>query len=60
MTEWEEGLIVELRRSLALPLDDIVEAMQRCINPELSRGAIRRCLRIASHLDRRAAPLTKY
>src|SRR5271167_339035 len=27
MTQWEEALIVELRRSLALPLDDIVEAM---------------------------------
>jgi transposase-like protein len=32
MTEWEDALIVELRRSLALPLDDIVEAMRRCIN----------------------------
>ena len=41
---WEEGLIVELRRSLALPLDDIVEAMRRCINPKLSRSAIHRCL----------------
>ncbi len=34
----------ELRRSLALPLDDIVEAMRRCINPELSRSAVHRCL----------------
>ena len=31
MTEWEEALIVELRRSLALALDDIVEATRRCI-----------------------------
>lgn len=37
LTEWEEALVVELRRSLALPLDDIVEAMRRCLNPELSR-----------------------
>src|SRR5271169_62075 len=44
MTEWEEALIVELRRALALPLDDIVEAMRRCINPALSRSAIHRCL----------------
>ena len=29
MTQWEEALVVELRRSLALPLDDIVEAMRR-------------------------------
>ena len=35
MTQWEEALAVELRRSLALPLDDIVEAMRRCINSEL-------------------------
>ena len=44
ITQWEEALIVELRCSLALPLDDIVEAMRRCINPELSRSAIHRCL----------------
>ena len=37
MTEWEEALI-------AHRLDDIVEAMRRCINPELSRSAIHRCL----------------
>ena len=44
MTDWEEGLIVELRRSLALPLDDITEAMRRCLNPKLSRSAIHRCV----------------
>ena len=44
LTEWEEALVVELRRSLALPLDDIVEAMRRCLNPALSRSAIHRCL----------------
>jgi len=53
-TQWEEALVVELPhgsspwaegpRSLALPLDDIVEAMRRCLNPELSRSAIHRCL----------------
>ena len=58
LTEWEEGLIVELRRSLALPLDDIVEAMRRCINPELSRSAIYRCLQrhsIPARLTRQKA-----
>ena len=44
MSQWEEGLIVELRRSLDLPLDDIVEAMRRCLNPKLSRSGIHRCL----------------
>ena len=38
ISQWEEGLIVELSRSLALPLDDIVEAMRRCLNPKLSRS----------------------
>jgi len=55
ITEWEEALIVELRRSLALPLDDIVEAMRRRLNPKLSRSGIHRCL--ARHaLSARLAP----
>jgi transposase-like protein len=41
----EERLVVELRTALALPLDDIVEVMRRCINPKLSRSAIHRCLK---------------
>lgn len=41
----EEALILELRRDLGLSLDDIVEAMRRCVNPALSRSAIYRCLR---------------
>jgi transposase-like protein len=45
MSDWEEALCVELRRSLSLPLDDIVEAMRRCLNPKLSRSAIHRCLK---------------
>ena len=45
MSDWEAALCVELRRSLALPLDDIAEAMRRCINPKLSRSAIHRCLK---------------
>jgi transposase-like protein len=38
LTDWEEALTAELRRSLALPLDDITEAMRRCVNPNLSRN----------------------
>jgi transposase InsO family protein len=44
ISDWEEALILELRRRLALPLDDIVEAMRRCINPKLSRSGVHRCL----------------
>jgi transposase InsO family protein len=54
LTQWEEALIIELRRSLALPLDDITEAMRRCLNPALSRSAIHRCLQ----RHRRSARLT--
>ncbi len=41
----EEALIVELRRTVGLSLDDIVEVMKRCVNPRLSRSAIHRALR---------------
>ena len=41
----EERLVLELRTALALPLDDIVEVMRRCVNAKLSRSAIHRCLR---------------
>jgi transposase-like protein len=40
----EERAVCELRTSLQLPLDDIVEVVQRCINAKLSRSAIHRCL----------------
>lgn len=40
----DEELVRELRTRLELPLDDIVEVMQRCRNPNLSRSAIHRCL----------------
>jgi transposase InsO family protein len=63
MTQWEEALIVELRRSLALPLDDIVEAMRRCINPALSRSAIHRCLQrhgLSARLTAEKAPAVAF
>lgn len=63
INDWEEALIVELRRSLALPLDDIVEAMRRCINPELSRSAIHRCLQrhgISARLTPPKAPAAAF
>ena len=44
LTAIEERLVCELRISLQLPLDDIVEVVRRCINAGLSRSAIHRCL----------------
>src|SRR6476660_4266264 len=44
LSAMEETLVCELRTSLQLPLDDIVEVMRRCVNAELSRSAIHRCL----------------
>jgi transposase len=44
MSVEEEALIVELRTTVRLSLDDIVEVMKRCIDPSLSRSAIHRCL----------------
>jgi transposase InsO family protein len=41
----EEALVIELRLTLELPLDDIVEVMRRCVNGQLSRSAIHRCLK---------------
>jgi transposase-like protein len=45
LTPEEECLAVELRRSLSLSLDDIVEVLQRCLNPKLARSSIHRCLK---------------
>ena len=63
ISEWEEALITELRRELALPLDDIVEAMRRCINPSLSRSAIHRCLQrhgLSARLTPQTAPAATF
>jgi hypothetical protein len=51
--------ILELRRSLALPLDDILDAMRRCVNPKLSRVGIHRRLQrhgLSARLTPRQAP----
>ena len=41
----DEALIRELRQDIGLSLDDIVQVMQRCVNPTLSRSAIHRCMK---------------
>ena len=55
LSPMEEALVYELRTRLALPLDDIVEVMQRCLNPKLSRSAIHRCLK-RHGINRRPKP----
>jgi len=52
----EEQLVVELRQSVSLGLDDIVEVLRRCCNPRLSRSAIHRCLKRHSISHRQPAP----
>lgn len=44
-TDIEEGLIYGLRCDVGLSLDDTVEVMRRCINTNLSRSAIYRCMK---------------
>jgi transposase-like protein len=51
----EERAVCELRTSLQLPLDDIVEVVRRCINAKLSRSAIHRCLQ-RNGISRRPTP----
>ena len=51
----EERLICELRRELALSLDDVSEVMQRCVRATISRSAVHRCLRRHA-LNRRPPP----
>jgi hypothetical protein len=63
ISQWEEALIVELRRSLVLPLDDIVEAMRRCLNPQLSRSGVHRCLKrhgLSGRLTPQQAPAVAF
>lgn len=41
----QEAVAVELRRTLLLPLDDLLVVMREFINPRASRSALDRCLR---------------
>lgn len=41
----EETIIKGLREDVGLSLDDIVEVMNRCVNDQLTRSSIYRCLR---------------
>ena len=45
LTPGEEAVVVELRRTLLLPLDDLVAITHEFINPAASRSGLDRCLR---------------
>ena len=40
-----EAVVVELRRTVLLPLDDWVAVVRKFINPAVSRSGLNRCLR---------------
>ena len=45
MSDLEEFVVIELRRSLLLPLDDLLVIVRKFINPNVSRSGLDRCLR---------------
>ena len=45
LTPEQEIIVVELRKTLLLPLDDLLAVVREFINPKLSRSALDRCLR---------------
>lgn len=45
LTPGQEAVVVELRRTLLLPLDDLLVVAREFINPKVSRSGLDRCLR---------------
>ncbi len=45
LTDAQEAVVVELRRSLLLPLDDLLVITREFLNPDVSRSGLDRCLR---------------
>ncbi|THU02835.1 IS481 family transposase [Lampropedia puyangensis] len=45
LSEVQEAIVVELRRLLLLPLDDLLAVVREFINPDVSRAGLGRCLR---------------
>ena len=58
LTQVEEETIVSLRENVHLSLDDITEAMKRCINEKISRSAVHRCLQ-RHNVSARSKPAAK-
>ena len=44
LTPGQELLVIELRRMLRLPLDDLLVLVREFINPAVSRSGLNRCL----------------
>jgi len=45
LSQTEEAIVIELRKSLLLPLDDLLVVIREFIQPKMSRSALDRCLR---------------
>ena len=45
LTPAQEAVVVELRRILLLPLDDLLAVTREFLNPDVSRSGLDRCLR---------------
>jgi transposase-like protein len=45
LTEFQESIVVELRKTLLLPVDDLLQVVHEFIHPEVSRSSIIRLLR---------------
>ena len=54
LSKGQEAVVVELRKLLLLPLDDLLVVTQQFINPNVSRSGLSRCLRRHRVSDLRA------
>ncbi len=45
LTDAEEAVVIELRRTLLLPIDDLLVVVREFLCPHMSRSALDRCLR---------------
>lgn len=45
LTPLQEGVVIELRKTLLLPLDDLLVVARAFVNPAVSRSGLDRCLR---------------
>ncbi len=45
LTPRQEAVAVSLRKTLLLPLDDLLAVVREFLNPDVSRSGLDRCLR---------------
>ena len=43
LADWQEKLVVELRTTMLLPLDDLLAVVRKVMRPTLTRSALNRC-----------------